>query len=150
MEDLCDEILLKINNIKGIDCCKKIYNFLDKYIESINIIKSDYCDYSDTDIFDFIRVTLSKNILKAIHTSVYRSLPDNYLQLLSIILNLINLLYEYINIYNSKNITYTEQYKIDWFILIKTNYDKICNDFCNELPCMEGLIDYIEKSIALI
>ena len=148
MEDLCDKILLKISEIKTIPCCEKIYSSLDNYTKSIIIIKSDYCD--DSNIFDFIKETFIKNKMRHIHYGDYRNLPNNYLNLLSIILNLLNLIYKYINLFNSKNIHYDEQYKIEWFELIKRKYDQFCNDFYNKLPCIEGLTESIESNIKFL
>jgi hypothetical protein len=142
----CNTILDVVIKIRDEINNKKVNIVLDKYIIFLNLLKN--YDKDMRLFYDFLKESYKKsNLKKAIHYSHY----ENYMIVLNfVILQLMNVLYDYLKKYNEKNIIYNETYKINWFEIITENYNIIINEFDLNLPCIEGYINKIENEINFI
>ena len=142
---ICDSILEKIHKILEIPHNRVLDEELTKFLVVFQKIKNTTYD-SFVEFKEFIR----QNTSKVFHFDHYTNLPTPILIILHIFLSELNLLYDYINYYNSININYTEPYKQVWKKIIDGKYTSLCNNFGNNLPCMEGFIDDLLKELESI
>jgi len=142
IESICNSILLKIELIKSIKHCSKINSGLEQYksiIEQIKLIREN-----NSDKYTKIKELLN---IKTIHFHDYEH--DNLLILINI-KRQFDSLYEYIQLFNSINKSYDEEYKKVWLEGHKDQYNTFCIDFDKPLPCMELYINTIESELIKI
>lgn len=139
----CDLILEKIDKIVGIPHLSILDTELHAYLEVFTKVKTK--EYSSYDEFKS-DITLKK----VVHYSHYSEFTSPIITVLTLYLSQLNLLYDYINYYNSLEVSNVNTYKKTWFELVTEKYTLLSKQFADPLPCIEGYITDLEKELAYI
>ena len=135
---LCSSILKIVNDIQ----MAPHLEILDKELIKYNLAFTNLIFLKLSSIDQFKDLIKSMKINKVIHYDHYRqnSTPILIRLMLNIYLQEITLLLDVIKQYNIIDIPYDEPGLTNWKKDIDDTYHRICSEFSQQLPCMEGYI----------